>query len=54
VDTIGLVKVHLVGCLPAKCVVGHLGIVLFDVKVDELPELLALVDLTLTWRCEIK
>ena len=38
-DTIGLVKVHLVGCLSAKRVVGHLGIVLFDVEIDQLLEL---------------
>jgi hypothetical protein len=38
-DTIGSVKVHLVGCLSAKSVVGHLGVVLFDVEIDELLEL---------------
>jgi len=38
-DTIGLVKVHLVGCLSAKSVAGHLGIVLPNVEIDELLEL---------------
>lgn len=33
-DTIGLVRVHLVGCLSVKRVVGHLGIVLPDVEID--------------------
>ena len=38
-DTIGAVKVHLVGCLSDECVVGHLAIVLPDVEIDELLEL---------------
>jgi len=37
-DTIGLVKVDLVRCLSAKSVVGHLGVVRFDVENDELRE----------------
>ena len=38
-DTIGVVKVHLVGCLSAKSVVRHFGVVLFDVEIDQLLEL---------------
>ena len=38
-DTIGLVKVDLVGCLSDKSVMGHLGVVLFDVEIDQTPEL---------------
>jgi len=39
VDTIGLVKVDLVGCLSDKRVVRHSGVVLFDVEIDQLLEL---------------
>ena len=35
-DTIGLVKVNLVRRLSAKSVMGHSGIVLFDVEIDQL------------------
>ena len=38
-DAIGLVKVDLVGCLSDKSVMGHLGVVLFDVELDQTPEL---------------
>ena len=38
-DTIGLVKVDLVGCRSDKSVVRHLGVVLADVKLDQLLEL---------------
>lgn len=38
-DTIGVVKVDLVGRLSAKSVVGHLGVVLVDVEIDQLLEL---------------
>jgi hypothetical protein len=34
-----LVKVHLVRRLPAKGVMGHSGVVLFDVEIDQLFEL---------------
>jgi hypothetical protein len=37
-DTIGLVKVDLIGCLPDKRVMGHLGVVLPDVEIDQLLE----------------
>ena len=33
-DTIGVVKVHLVGRLSVKSVMGHFGVALFDVEVD--------------------
>jgi hypothetical protein len=39
-DTIGLVEVRLVRCLSVKSVMGHLGVVLFDVETDQLLELL--------------
>ena len=38
-DTVGLVRVDLVGCLSDKRVMGHLGVVLPDVEIDELLEL---------------
>ena len=38
-DTIGLVKVDLVGGLSDKSVMGHLGVALFDVEIDQLLEL---------------
>ncbi len=38
-DTIGLLKVDLVGCWSDKSVMGHLGVVLFDVEIDQTPEL---------------
>ena len=38
-DTIGVVKVHLVGRLSAKSVMGHLGVVLVDVEIDQLLKL---------------
>ena len=38
-DTIGVIEVHLVGCLSAKSIVGHSGVVLLDVEIDQLLEL---------------
>ncbi len=38
-DTIGFVKVDLVGCLSDKSVMGHLGVVVRNVKIDQLLEL---------------
>ena len=38
-ETIGLVEVHLVGCLSTESIVRHSGIVLVDVEIDELLEL---------------
>ena len=38
-DTIGLIKVDLVGRLSVKSVMGHFGVVLFDVEIDRLLEL---------------
>ena len=38
-DTIGVAEVHLVGRLSDERVMGHLGIVLFDVEIDQLLEL---------------
>jgi len=38
-DTIGSAEVNLVGRLPAESVMGHLGVVLVDVEIDQLPEL---------------
>jgi hypothetical protein len=38
-DTIGVVKVHLVRRLSGKSVMAHLGVVLFDVEIDQLLEL---------------
>ena len=38
-DTIGLIKVDLVGRLSVKSVMGHFGVVLFDVEIDQLLEL---------------
>jgi len=38
-DTIVVVKVHLVRRLPTESVMGHLGIVLVDVEIDQLLEL---------------
>jgi len=39
-DPIGsLVKVHLVGRLSVESVMGHLGVVLVDVEIDQLLEL---------------
>ena len=38
-DTFGLVKVHLVGRWSVKSVMGHLGVVLFDVEIDQTREL---------------
>ena len=38
-DPIGLIEVDLVGCLSDKSVMGHLGVVLFDVEIDQLLEL---------------
>ena len=38
-DTIGVAKVHLVRRLSDERVVRHLGIVLFDVEVDQLLKL---------------
>ncbi len=34
-DTIGLVKVDLIGCLSDKRIMGHLGVVLPDVEIDQ-------------------
>ena len=39
VDTIGVVKVHLVRRVSAKRVVRHFGVVFFDVEIDQLLEL---------------
>ena len=38
-DTIGVVKVDLVGRLSIESMMGHLGVVLPDVEIDELFEL---------------
>ena len=38
-DTVGLVKVDFVGRLSAKSVVGHFGVVLCDVEIDQLLQL---------------
>jgi hypothetical protein len=38
-DAIGVAKVHLVGRLSVKSMMGHLGVVLFDVEIDQLFEL---------------
>ena len=38
-DAIGLVEVDLVGCLSDKSVMGHLGVVLPDVEIDQLLQL---------------
>ena len=38
-DPIGLIEVDLVGRLSVKSVMGHFGVVLFDVEIDQLLEL---------------
>lgn len=38
-NTIDLIKVHLVGRLSVKSVMGHVGVVLFDVEADQPLEL---------------